>query len=51
MRIAVHVFDGITALHASVPLEVFGEVSRLGLDGDDEWTVSVWSDDGESVRT
>ena len=30
MRLAVHVFDGITAFHASVPLEVFGEVSRLG---------------------
>ena len=47
----MHVFDGITAFHASVPLEVFGEVSRLGLDGDDGWTVSVWSDDGEPVRT
>lgn len=50
LRIAVHVFDGITAFHASVPLEVFGEVSRLGV-ADEDWDLTVWSDDGSPVRT
>lgn len=49
MRIAVHVFDDITMLHVAAPLEVFGEVARLGIAGD--WDVAVWSEDGQSVRT
>lgn len=49
MKITVHVFEGITMFHASVPLEVFGEVSRQGLAED--WTVTVWSEDGRPVRT
>lgn len=49
MKVAVHVFDGITTFHVAVPLEVFGEVSRLGLAAD--WEVAVWSEDGGPVRT
>lgn len=49
MRIAVHAFEGITAFHVSVPLAVFGEVIRLGL-GED-WQTTVWSEDGQPVRT
>lgn len=49
MKIAVLAFEGITAFHVAVPLEVFGEVSRLGLA--DNWSVQVWSEDGQPVRT
>ena len=41
MRIAVHVFDGITTFHLAVPLLVFGEVARQGLAED--WTTTTWS--------
>lgn len=49
MKIAVLAFEGITAFHVSVPLEVFGEVSRLRLA--DNWSVQVWSEDRQPVRT
>jgi transcriptional regulator GlxA family with amidase domain len=49
MRIAVHAFDGITMFHLSVPLLVFGEVTRQGLA--DGWDVRVWTEDGRGVRT
>ena len=49
MRIAVHAFDGITMFHLSVPLLVFGEVTRQGLA--DGWEVQVWTEDGRGVRT
>lgn len=42
-------FEGVTAFHVAVPLEVFGEVTRLGLA--DDWTVTVFSEDGQPVRT
>src|SRR5690606_16465090 len=44
VRIAVHVFDGITMFHLAAPLLVFGEVTRLGLA--DGWQVDTWSTDG-----
>lgn len=40
MRIAIHVFDGITMFHLAAPMLVFGEVSRLGLAND--WVVRPW---------
>lgn len=49
MRVAIHVFDGMTMFHLAAPLLVFGEVSRLGLAED--WQVVTWSADGSSVRT
>lgn len=49
MRIAIHVFDGITMFHLAAPLLVFGEVSRLGLA--EGWEVVTWSEDGHAVRT
>ena len=49
MRVAVHVFNGITAFHLAAPLLVFGELSRRY--PDTGWSVQVWSDDGRSVRT
>lgn len=49
MRIAVHVFEGITLFHAAAPLAVFGEVTRLGLAPD--WETRLWSTDGQPVRT
>jgi transcriptional regulator GlxA family with amidase domain len=49
MRIAVHAFDGITMFHLSVPLLVFGEVTRQGLA--EGWKVQVWTEDGHGVRT
>lgn len=49
MRIALHVFEGISLFHLASPLLVFGEVTRLGLAPD--WTVAMWSDDGAPVRT
>src|SRR5690606_12200806 len=49
MRIAIFTFDEITMFHLSVPLMVFGEVSRLGLATD--WETRLWSSDGGSIRT
>ena len=49
VRIAVHVFDGITMFHLAAPLLVFGEVTRLGLA--DGWQVDTWSTDGGDVNT
>ncbi|MEH6821390.1 MAG: helix-turn-helix domain-containing protein [Dietzia psychralcaliphila] len=49
MKIAVHVFDGITMFHLAAPLLVFGEVTRLGLANG--WTVNTWSAHGLGVRT
>lgn len=49
MRIAIHVFDGMTMFHLAAPLLVFGEVSRLGLANG--WDVITWSEDGGAVRT
>lgn len=49
MRIAVHAFDGITAFHLAAPLLVFGEVARQDLAAG--WTTTVWSADGQPVRT
>jgi transcriptional regulator GlxA family with amidase domain len=49
MRFAVHAFDGITMFHLSVPLLVFGEVTRQGLA--EGWDVKVWTEDGRGVRT
>lgn len=40
MRIAIHVFDGITTFHMAAAMLVFGEVSRLGLAND--WIVRPW---------
>lgn len=48
MRIAIYVFEGITMFHLSTPLAVFGEVARLGLA---DWQTSVWSEDGDPVRS
>lgn len=49
MRIAIHVFHGMTMFHLAAPLLVFGEVSRLGLA--EGWQVVTWSEDGGAVRT
>ncbi|UJW31104.1 helix-turn-helix domain-containing protein [Saccharothrix sp. AJ9571] len=49
MKIAVHAFDGITTFHLAAPLLVFDEVSRQGLATD--WSTTVWSADGRSIRT
>lgn len=49
MKIAIHVFDGITMFHLAAPQLVFGEVTRLGLA--DDWEVATWSGDGRSIRT
>lgn len=49
MKIAIHAFDGMTMFHLATPLLVFGEVARLGLAGD--WTVKVFSESGDPVRT
>lgn len=49
MRIAIHVFNGVTMFHLAAPLLVFGEVSRLGLA--QGWEVVTWSEDGGPVRT
>ena len=49
MRIAIHVFDGMTMFHFAAPSLVFGEVSRLGLA--EGWEVEAWSHDGRAVRT
>lgn len=49
MLIAVHAFDGITMFHLSVPLLVFGEVTRQGLAPD--WQTRVWTQNGRGVRT
>lgn len=49
MRIAVHAFDGITMFHLAAPLLVFGEVARQNLA--DDWEITVWTQDGKSVRT
>ena len=49
MRIAVHIFDGISLFHTTAPVTVFGEVGRLGLA--DDWEVVLWSDTGGTIRT
>lgn len=49
MKIAVHVFDGISLFHTTAPVTVFGEVKRLGLA--DGWEVVLWSDAGGTIRT
>jgi transcriptional regulator GlxA family with amidase domain len=49
MKIAVHVFDGITMFHLAAPLLVFGEVTRLGLASG--WEVRTWSADGRGIRS
>ncbi|MDO4887233.1 MAG: helix-turn-helix domain-containing protein [Actinomycetaceae bacterium] len=49
MRIAVHVFEGISLFHLASPLLVFGEVTRLGLASG--WATFLWSDDGGAVHT
>ena len=49
MRIALHVFEGISLFHLASPLLVVGEVTRLGLGSD--WTIGMWSDDGAPVWT
>ncbi|KQY56789.1 MULTISPECIES: GlxA family transcriptional regulator [unclassified Nocardioides] len=49
MRIAVHAFEGITMFHLAAPLLVFGEVTRAGLA--DDWTTTVWTEDGTAIRT
>ncbi|MFD8500949.1 GlxA family transcriptional regulator [Amycolatopsis sp. NPDC059657] len=45
MRVAVHVFDGISTFHLSVPLLVFGEVERQGVAHG--WTTRLWSEAGD----
>jgi len=49
VEIAVHAFDGMTMFHLATPLLVFGEVSRLGLAPG--WRTSVWTQDGQGIRT
>lgn len=49
VRIAIYVFDGITAFHLATPLLTFGEVGKVAQE--EPWTTSVWSIDGKSVRT
>ncbi|SLM89556.1 GlxA family transcriptional regulator [Brevibacterium yomogidense] len=49
MKVAVHVFDGISLFHTSAPVTVFGEVARLGLA--DDWEVELWSDTPGTIRT
>lgn len=49
MKIAVHVFAGISLFHTTAPVTVFGEVTRLGLA--DGWEVVLWSDTGGTIRT
>lgn len=49
MRIAVHVFSGITTFHLAAPSLVFGEAMRQA--GGPESSVTVWSSDGAPVRT
>ena len=49
VKIAVHVFDGISLFHTTAPVTVFREVTRLGLA--DGWEVVLWSDTGGTVRT
>lgn len=49
LKIAVHVFDGITMFHLAAPLLVFGEVTRLELASG--WEVRTWSADGSGIRT
>jgi transcriptional regulator GlxA family with amidase domain len=45
MKVAVHVFDGISTFHLSVPLLVFGEVERQGVAHG--WSTRLWSEAGE----
>ncbi|WP_329407853.1 helix-turn-helix domain-containing protein [Nocardia vinacea] len=45
MKVAVHVFDGISAFHLSVPLLVFGEVERQGVA--QGWSTRLWSETGD----
>lgn len=49
MKIAVHVFDGISLFHTTAPVTVFREVTRMGLA--DDWDVVLWSDLGGTIRT
>lgn len=49
VKIALHVFDGISLFHTSAPLLVFGEVGRQRLANG--WDVSLFSEAGGAVRT
>lgn len=49
MAIAIHVFDGISLFHVSVPLLVFGEAARLDPDGG--WETRLWAPGSTSIRT
>lgn len=49
MRITIYAFDGISMFHLASPLLVFGEATRLGLARN--WTIEVWSSDGQPVHT
>jgi transcriptional regulator GlxA family with amidase domain len=49
MKVAIHVFDGITMFHLAAPSLVFGEVARQGLA--EGWTMEFWSEDGPRIRT